>query len=447
MDEVQGILPPYPHNPPTKGPLLTLFKQGRAYGVGAWLATQNPVDLDYKALGNAGVKLIGRLITDRDRERALEGLAISSLADGRDVDQVVASLGKRQFVLEDVRAKQRVRVFSSRWAMSYLRGPVTLAEMKPLFRDDLVLESPSPLSTSEKGMRSQPPPLEAFIPTSFLADGEGLARPSLLVHNRLSVHRTTLKFRREMEEIWLVPTADDGRIEWEAAEMCQEAPELSDEATERMRFKPAVPPRLDTEIEDAEDSFVSWRARRPLEVNVNTALKLVAEEDEDAEAFLNRCLEAADKADDATQEKIRRRYEGRMETLRKRLAREQDELERDLTQLKSRKAEEAMGMVESLFSVLLGSKSVRSASRKAAAKFKTATGKRRIRQTAEGAVRESENEIERLESELEDLADELQDEVDRIAAESEEKAEGIEVTPVKAKKADIEILDLRLVWG
>jgi hypothetical protein len=369
------------------------------------------------------------------------------LADGRDVDQVVASLGKRQFVLEDVRAKQRVRVFSSRWAMSYLRGPVTLAEMKPLFRDDLVLESPSPLSTSEKGMRSQPPPLEAFIPTSFLADGEGLARPSLLVHNRLSVHRTTLKFRREMEEIWLVPTADDGRIEWEAAEMCQEAPELSDEATERMRFKPAVPPRLDTEIEDAEDSFVSWRARRPLEVNVNTALKLVAEEDEDAEAFLNRCLEAADKADDATQEKIRRRYEGRMETLRKRLAREQDELERDLTQLKSRKAEEAMGMVESLFSVLLGSKSVRSASRKAAAKFKTATGKRRIRQTAEGAVRESENEIERLESELEDLADELQDEVDRIAAESEEKAEGIEVTPVKAKKADIEILDLRLVWG
>jgi hypothetical protein len=67
MDEVQGIIPPYPKNPPTKGSLLTLFKQGRAYGVGAWVATQNPVDLDYKALGNAGIKLVGRLITDADR--------------------------------------------------------------------------------------------------------------------------------------------------------------------------------------------------------------------------------------------------------------------------------------------------------------------------------------------------------------------------------------------
>jgi hypothetical protein len=431
MDEVQGILPPYPSNPPTKSPLLTLFKQGRAYGVGAWLATQNPVDLDYKALGNAGVKLIGRLITDRDRERALEGLAISSSADGRDVDQVVASLGKRQFVLEDVRAKERVRTFSSRWAMSYLRGPVTLAEMTPLFRDDTPPRSSSPEPGTEKEVRTQPPPLEAFVRTGFLADGEGLASPALLIHNRLSVHRSTLKLNREMEEIWLVPTADDGRIEWESAERPHEIPELQDEAPEHMSFPRAAPPRL----------------RRPLEVTVNTALKLVAEEDEDPEAFLDRCLEAADEADDATQDKIRRRYEGRMQTLRKRLGREQDELERDLTQLKSRKAEETMGMVESLFSVLLGSKSVRSASRKAAAKLKTATGKRRIRQTAEGAVRESENEIERIESELEDLADEMQDEVDRIAAESEEKAEAVEVVAVKAKKADIEVLDLRLFWG
>ena len=111
MDEVQGIMPPYPANPPTKGPLLTLFKQGRAYGVGAWVATQNPVDLDYKALGNAGVKLVGRLITDRDRERALEGLGMSKLPDGRDADDIVAGLGKRQFLLTDVRAKNGCRDF------------------------------------------------------------------------------------------------------------------------------------------------------------------------------------------------------------------------------------------------------------------------------------------------------------------------------------------------
>ena len=104
-------------------------------------------------------------------------------------------------------------------------------------------------------------------------------------------------------------------------------------------------------------------------------------------------------------------------------------------------------MVESLFSVLLGSRSVSSASRKAASKMKTAAGKRRMRQTAESAVVESENEIDRLEAEIESLAEDLQDEIDRIAAESEEKAEGIEKKAIKAKKADIAVLDLRLVWG
>jgi hypothetical protein len=132
IDELQGILPPHPVNPPTKPPLLTLLKQGRAFGVGVWLATQNPVDVDYKALGNAGIALIGRLVTERDRERVLDGLALRTLDDGRDVDPLVAGLGKREFLLHDVAADPRARTFVSRWAMSYLRGPVTLAEMRPL---------------------------------------------------------------------------------------------------------------------------------------------------------------------------------------------------------------------------------------------------------------------------------------------------------------------------
>jgi DNA helicase HerA-like ATPase len=93
IDELQGILPPHPANPPTKLPLLTLLKQGRAFGVGVWLASQNPVDVDYKALGNAGVTLIGRLVTERDRERVLDGLALRTLDDGRDADALIAGLG------------------------------------------------------------------------------------------------------------------------------------------------------------------------------------------------------------------------------------------------------------------------------------------------------------------------------------------------------------------
>ncbi|MFC2144094.1 helicase HerA domain-containing protein [Acidobacteriota bacterium] len=449
MDEVHGIIPPYPKNPPTKSPLLTLFKQGRAYGVGAWMATQNPVDLDYKALGNAGVKLVGRLITDADRKRALEGLGMAKLPDGSNAEKIVTRLGKRQFLLTDVRAKQRVRKLGSRWAMSYMRGPITLSEMGPLLKGQAA-ETASQ-EVPETGQKAdsvrQAPPLAAAVSVAYAEDGSGMASPSVVVRNRFSVQRATLDLYREVEEVWRFPIADDGRVEWEEGESLSEAPALADEAPEGMRFPAAAPGRMSSELKKAASAFASWRARRPLMIQVNEKLKMVAGEGETQNEFVERCLEAADRADDATQDRVRKRFEGRMKTLKKRLERERDELERDQTQLSSRKAEEKMGMVEGLFSVLLGSRSVSSASRKAASKMKTAAGKRRMRQTAESAVIESENEIERLEAEIEGLADELQDEVDRIAAESEEKAEQIEEKAFKAKKADIEVRDLWLVWG
>ncbi len=287
--------------------------------------------------------------------------------------------------------------------------------------------------------RRCPSPLRWTLPVS--------RAHNVVVSNRLSVQRTTLDLYREMAEVWRFPVSDDGRIEWEEGEIVIEEEPLVAEPPEGLTFPTATPGRMSAELKKADSSFLSWRARRPLMLLVNSKLKLVAEEGEEEEVFLSRCLEAADRADDATQERVRKKFEGKMKTLRKRLERERDELERDLTQLSSRKAEEKMGMVESLFSVLLGSRSISSASRKAAAKMKTAAGKRRMRQTAEASVTESENEIERLEVEIEGLAEELQDEIDAIAAESEEMAEQIEEKAIKAKKADITVIDLKLVWG
>jgi len=294
MDEVHGIIPPYPKNPPTKGPLLTLYKQGRAYGVGAWVATQNPVDLDYKALGNAGVKMVGRLITERDRERALEGLGMSELEDGRDADEVVASLGKRQFLLTDVRAKKRVRTFSSRWAMSYLRGPVTLNEMGPLLRTpDETGDEPSdrPGPTTSRDSRPHAPLLAVSAPVAYAADGGGMAAPSILVRNRLAVQRTTLNLYREVEEVWRIPARADGRLHWEGAEQLEEMPEIVDDPPEGMVFPKAAPGLLSDEVASAQGDFSSWRARRPLELLVNQKLKMAAKDGEDVDAFLERCLE------------------------------------------------------------------------------------------------------------------------------------------------------------
>ena len=135
MDEIFGYFPPTA-NPPSKRPLLTLLKQARAFGLGVVLATQNPVDLDYKGLSNAGTWLLGRLQTDRDKMRVLDGLeGVAATAGGKfnrgDMDKLLSSLGKRIFLLHNVN-KSAPEVFETRWALSYLRGPLTRDQIKVL---------------------------------------------------------------------------------------------------------------------------------------------------------------------------------------------------------------------------------------------------------------------------------------------------------------------------
>ncbi|MCU0476086.1 MAG: DUF87 domain-containing protein [Anaerolineae bacterium] len=127
IDEMFGYFPPYPKNPPTKTPLMTLLKQARAFGLGLILSTQNPGDLDYKGLTNAGTWFIGRLQSDQDRERVRAGLQALSEGglDMREVEQLIASIPPRVFVMRNVHDSDGATMVHSRWAMSYLRGPLT----------------------------------------------------------------------------------------------------------------------------------------------------------------------------------------------------------------------------------------------------------------------------------------------------------------------------------
>ena len=133
MDEIFGYLPPVA-NPPTKALLLTLLKQARAFGLGVVLATQNPVDLDYKALSNAGTWFIGRLQTERDKARVMEGLEGASAGGNFDrgaMEQLIAGLGKRVFLLHSVH-ESKPTIFQTRWTMSYLAGPLTREQIRKL---------------------------------------------------------------------------------------------------------------------------------------------------------------------------------------------------------------------------------------------------------------------------------------------------------------------------
>ena len=133
MDEVAGYLPPTA-NPPTKKPIMLLMKQARAFGVGVVLSTQNPVDVDYKAISNAGTWMVGRLQTERDKQRLLDGMsAAAGTVDVGAVGDTISGLAKREFVLRRA-GKDQPEVFTTRWAMSYLRGPMTRDQIARLMR-------------------------------------------------------------------------------------------------------------------------------------------------------------------------------------------------------------------------------------------------------------------------------------------------------------------------
>ncbi len=153
MDEVFGYFPPV-GEPPSKRPMLTLLKQARAYGLGCVLATQNPVDLDYKGLSNAGTWFLGRLQTERDKARVIEGLEGASAQAGSTFDRgemeaTLAALGSRVFLMNNVHEDEPV-VFHTRWAMSYLRGPLTRDQIKSLM-DPLRPQFESAAKAGEQG--------------------------------------------------------------------------------------------------------------------------------------------------------------------------------------------------------------------------------------------------------------------------------------------------------
>jgi DNA helicase HerA-like ATPase len=176
MDEIFGYFPPHPANPPTKRPLLTLLKQARSQGVGVMLATQNPVDLDYKGLANIGTWMVGKLQTDQDRARLREGL-LGAGVDAPVLDKLMDATRKRVFLLHDVH-RSGPTLFNSRWAMSYLRGPLTREEIERLMAGRRAAQPAPAAAAPLAGPPVLPPPFKHMYLSKF---GGEMADPYLLV--------------------------------------------------------------------------------------------------------------------------------------------------------------------------------------------------------------------------------------------------------------------------
>jgi hypothetical protein len=471
MDEVAGYLPPTA-NPPTKKPIMTLMKQARAFGVGVVLSTQNPVDVDYKALSNAGTWMIGRLSTERDKARLLEGL--TSAAGGVDigaVDDTISGLGKREFVLR-VPGQDAASVFTTRWAMSYLRGPMTRDQI-----GELMASRPADVAPDASGPAATPATTTATTSASDLADDETTVMPDVAdgtpvrwvdvaapwlgeaggesagtrreaavvarVHLRYDETKADLVHDTEYECVLFpldehVDVSHAITVDYDDRDLRSDAP---DSSTYRIPTAPIASRTFFAGIErDLRDHLTR---NLTLEIPVNTELKLYGRPGESADEFAARCAKAADERADAEIAALRAKYETKATRLRDQIASAEDRVDVLEEEATSKRNSELLSTAGSILGGLLGGSSSRGG---LLGKLGTAAGRRgRTRASAE-RVDAAQNKVTRLHDDLEELEDELADELTEIDARWSGLAAHVGTMPITLEKTDVAVTQLVLAW-
>ena len=469
FDEVLGFVPPVA-NPPAKAPMLRIFKQARAFGLGAVLATQNPVDLDYKALANAGTWAIGRLQTEQDKSRLLDGMRAA--AGGVDIEAVsatVSGLAKREFVLRRA-GKDAPAVFTSRWAMSYLRGPLTREQLGRL------PGAPAPAPPAAAGATTPATDADAPVPDVAAADESSVApqvaeiavrwmAPSAPWAAQVGATATGSRFVASLALRGTL-TYDDRaleagvhREEWEAllaplgAGFDPASLHIVDhddrdfllEAPAGARY---VLPELDlaakAAVERLRKAVVDHLvAARPMTVSVNRSLSLASRPGETAGAFAIRCGEVAEDAADSKAAELRKKYEVRLRREHDQVAAAADRVERAESKADANRSSELIDGAGSLLGSLLGGRRragsiVNSVSRAASRRRRSTEAEERLTDTRT-RLEEQQDDIVELEA---DLVAELTDLVEQWR----EKAAAIEQVDIPLERSDVAVSASCLLW-
>ena len=448
MDELFGYMPPVA-NPPTKNLFLTLLKQARAYGLGLVLSTQNPVDLDYKGLSNTGTWFIGRLQTERDKARVMEGLegaAAGGSFDKGKTEQILAGLGQRRFLLHNVHETESV-VFNTRWVMSYLAGPLTREQIKRLVPKPEGGETPAARPAPAKlsggtGLLADPPVVgpglvSLYFPVT-VGDGEHLVyQPRLLAAATAHFHQSTRNIDEERSWTFVVPLEDGPTgIDYDAAlDAGLHLDDLNDDPEPDSQFLPATT-LSGTEVKKAKTRFKTWlRKEQPLRLLKSTALKTLSLPDESEGEFRIRLQQLGNERRDKAVEKLRGRFASKTRTLEGRLMRAQQAVERESQQASKKK----MDTVISVGSAILGAVLGRRITKTAASKIGTAAkGYGGVRKEA-GDVERAKERVEALQGDLQALSDEFDAQVDQLDAAYDAQTDELKEQTIRAKSTDIEI--------
>ncbi|MCA1609274.1 MAG: ATP-binding protein [Acidobacteria bacterium] len=467
MDEIAGYFPPVA-TPPSKAPLLTLLKQGRAFGLGVVLATQNPVDLDYKGLSNAGTWFLGRLQTERDKARVLEGLEGVAAGGGPKfdrgaMDRTLAGLKSRVFVMNDVHEDGPV-VFESRWAMSYLRGPLTRGQIKtlmnprksaaPAARAAAAAKAPARGGMTSAGRApSERPLLPPSIPQYFLP-ARGAAESGVVYRamalGAAEVHYSDPKSRAESREdlVLLAPISDGpDPVRWEDAEPASVAlADLEREPVAGARFEPPAPAAAAPKSWEAwsRDFAASLFRTRRLDVFRSASAGEVSTAGESERDFRGRLQQKAREERDAVAEALRERYAARVAALQEKKRRGEQAVAREKEEATSSGIQTAISVGATVLGALLGRKAVSATNIGRATTAARGAG-RTMKQA--GDIGRAKENVAAIDAQIAELAGELQAELDLRAAATDPLTEKLEPLALRPKKSDIAVKLVALAWA
>lgn len=484
MDEIFGYFPPVA-NPPSKLPLLTLLKQGRAFGLGVMLVTQNPVDLDYKGLSNTGTWFIGRLQTERDKARVIEGLEGIAAGSGQkfdrqEMEQVLAGLSNRIFLLNNSH-EDAPEVFESRWAMSYLRGPLTRTQIKSLM-DPLKGEAaaipalaaaaattPAAMATSVVSAPTSPsvaaaaaavspatarPVLPPEVSQYFIpVRGEGTSGAVLtyqpMVLGAAEIHYSKSKTTDLSQELTVLANISEGPIavDWDQATSADlPVQDLEAAPADSAQFGNLPPAASKAKnYESWKKDFAGWVYRnQKVELFESSSLDLISNPGESERDFRVRLQQLGREKRDAAVEKLRQKYAPKMAALEEKKRRAEQAVAREAEQSSAQKVQTAISFGATLLSSFMGRKTLSLSTLGRATT--AARGVSRSMKEA-GDVTRAQDTVEAVGQQIADLDAELKGETEAIQQANDPQTEELEKVSLKPTKSDIAVKLATLVWA
>ena len=451
MDEIFGYFPPTA-NPPSKAPMQTLLKQARAFGLGIVLATQNPVDLDYRGLSNAGTWFIGRLQTERDKARVVEGLTTAAAGEGLDraeLDRLLANLGSRVFLVRNAH-EDAPALFETRWCLSYLRGPLSPAQIGELTKGRAAEGLAETPGARVAAAASIPPSAKTVLPTAIgqtylraRLGGGGrkiVYRPAVLAEARLHFADAKLGVDEWQTERRLVPVDGRGYPLWEES---MPAPQGEDEGPVAGAEHESVPAGLSDAKRFAglEKECKSWlKETFSVEVQRLAEFKLTGKPGESEGEFRVRAgLLLREKRDEAI-DAARRKHAAQLATAMERERKAAAKVENEKAQLSRQRVGTAVSFGAAALSILMG--------RKAGGLGRATTGIGSMARAGKEKldVEQASETLEAVRRRRAELEAEAEREIERIAEAYDSGRFPIERVALRPRASELDVRRMALAW-